>query len=271
MQIKEEKFICRGYEATVLIPENPNGEWLWKTEFFYAFDKAERELCANGYVRAYFSISDKYGSPSAVALMREFYGEILKRYNFLSKKCHIIGFSRGGLYAFNFALAYPDAVKSLYLDAPVLDLRTWPRVEPEYCESALHAQVLAEYGFSGEGEFENYGAYPVGRLKEFFAKKIPTLLIAGANDKTVDFAKNSALLIDYCVKNGAKLTYYVKADCDHHPHSLGNEGTDYRGVAYAKKFAAYSSEKPLSSPDNLYELSSDCAPILDFYAKILNG
>lgn len=268
MQIKEEKFIVSGYEATVLIPEKPNGEWLWKTEFFYAFDKAERELSALGYARVYFGISDKYGSPNAVALMHEFYCELIKRYAFLSKKCHIIGFSRGGLYAFNFALAYPDAVKSLYLDAPVLDLRTWPRVDPKYGEVALHEQVLSEYGFNGEGEFENYEGYPVGRLREFFANKIPTLLIAGASDKTVDFSKNSAVLIDYCVKNGVKLTYYVKVDCDHHPHSLGNIGNNCLGIP-AEKFAAYSSEVDKSSPNNVCELKNDCRPILDFYAELL--
>lgn len=33
-----------GYKATVIQPENPNGKWIWKTEFFYAFDNAEKEL-----------------------------------------------------------------------------------------------------------------------------------------------------------------------------------------------------------------------------------
>ena len=38
------KFTFNGYEATVIRPENPNGKWVWKTEFLYAFDGAEREL-----------------------------------------------------------------------------------------------------------------------------------------------------------------------------------------------------------------------------------
>ena len=150
MEERKENFTVAGYNATVLIPEKANGEWIWKTEFFYAFDKAEQELYGIGYTRVYFEISDKYGSPDAVALMGEFYNELIKRYAFLDKKCHLVGFSRGGLYAFNFALKYPERVKSVYLDAPVLDLRSWPRTDPKFNELSLHEQVMNEYGFKNE-------------------------------------------------------------------------------------------------------------------------
>ena len=33
-----------GFEAVVIRPEKPNGKWIWKTEFLYAFDDAERAL-----------------------------------------------------------------------------------------------------------------------------------------------------------------------------------------------------------------------------------
>ena len=72
MEYRIEKFTVNGYEATVIIPSETNGEWLWKTEFFYAFDKAEKSLCEKGFLRAYFGISDKYGSPEAVKLMYGF-------------------------------------------------------------------------------------------------------------------------------------------------------------------------------------------------------
>ena len=40
-----------------------NGKWIWKTEFFDAFDQAERALLERGYTRVYYQISDEYGSP----------------------------------------------------------------------------------------------------------------------------------------------------------------------------------------------------------------
>ena len=32
--MRKEEFEVNGYKATVLIPENPNGKWIWKTKFF---------------------------------------------------------------------------------------------------------------------------------------------------------------------------------------------------------------------------------------------
>lgn len=266
---REDHFTVNGYNATVLVPENANGEWLWKTEFFYAFDKAERALFDNGYTRVYFEISDKYGSPAAVKLMADFYAELMTRYAFLNVKGHLLGFSRGGLYAFNFAMAHPECVKSLYLDAPVLDLRSWPRTDPKYNEVYLHDQVMREYGFSSEQEFLNYDKYPVCLLKEYFALNIPTLLISGVKDTTVAFADNSAHMIDYCVKNNVPLTFYAKLGADHHPHSFGNVGgVDMYGDPYPETFRVYSSEYAGSSYENPVEIKSDENIVLNYFKNL---
>lgn len=259
MEKKIEKFTVNGYEATVIIPSEPNGEWLWKTEFFYAFDKAENALCEKGFVRAYYGISDKYGSPEAVKLMYGFYLEMIKRYPFLNEKCGIIGFSRGGLYAFNYTLAYPKTVKKAYFDAPVLDLRTWPRRGDKYGENGLYEQVLKEYGFKSEEEYLNYCGYPVENFDKYFSLKIPTLLIAGDSDGTVAFKKNSLKMIEYCNLNGVPLTYYVKVGVDHHPHSLGNDKDT------VKKLTVYSSEIKGSDENHTAELANDEKYIVDFF------
>ena len=259
MEKKIEKFTVNGYEATVIIPSEPNGEWLWKTEFFYAFDKAENALCEKGFLRAYFGISDKYGSPEAVKLMYGFYLEIMKRYPFLNAKCGIIGFSRGGLYAFNYTLAHPETVKKAYFDAPVLDLRTWPRRGEEYGENGLYEQVLKEYGFKSEEEYLNYCGYPVENFDKYFSLKIPTLLIAGDSDGTVAFKKNSLKMIEYCNLNGVPLTYYVKVGVDHHPHSLGNDKDS------VKELNVYSSEIKGSDENHTAVLANDEKYIVDFF------
>ena len=49
--MRKEEFEYNGYKATVLIPDNFNGKWVWKTEFFYAFDQAEQQLFSMGYIR----------------------------------------------------------------------------------------------------------------------------------------------------------------------------------------------------------------------------
>jgi pimeloyl-ACP methyl ester carboxylesterase len=208
-----EKRILNGYEATVIIPDNANGKWIWKTEFLYAFDQAERALLQEGYTRVYYQISDKYGSDNAVQLMHDFYHYVVKEFH-LQSKCNLFGFSRGGLYAFNFALAYPEYVDKIYLDAPVLDLKSWP---PN--KSVEQRQMFEEYGLN-EGTLRTFRRNPVDCLKEFFAYSIPLLIIAGDADKAVAFEENAGKVITYCKENGIAIHSIVKKNCGHHPHSL---------------------------------------------------
>lgn len=217
--MKEIKFEYGGHEATMIVPDEPNGKWIWKTEFLYDFDDAERALLDEGYTRVYYSISDKYGSYSAIRLMHAFYLYVTKEYG-LSEKCVLFGFSRGGLYAFNFALFYSEYVDKIYLDAPVLDMRTWPRAG-----SAAREQVYSEYNLTEE-TIEDFHGHPIENMREFFALNIPLLLIAGDSDEVVPFEANSGRMISYCEENGHDITYIVKEGCKHHPHSL----TDVRPI-----------------------------------------
>ena len=202
-----------GYTATIIIPENPNGKWLWKTEFFYNFDQAERALLEKGYTRVYYQISDKYGSYNAVRLMRKFYKYVVKEFN-LNEKCILIGFSRGGLYAFNFTLFYPECVEKVYLDAPVLDMKTWP-----YKGSIEQEQLFEEYGLNEE-TLMSFKGNPIDNLKEFFDLNIPLLMIAGGADEIVPYEMNTGKLMDYCNSNNIKVDFILKEDGKHNPHSL---------------------------------------------------
>ena len=210
-------FEFNGYEATVIRPENPNGRWIWKTEFLFAFDNAERELLELGYTRVYYKISNMYGSKKAVGLMREFMSFVTEKFG-LYDKCILFGFSRGGLYAFNFAREYPECVEKIYLDAPVLDLRTWPPMGGDQS-----AEMCREHGIS-ESELETYKENPIENMDKLFAHGIPLLLVAGDSDEIVPFDKNSGKMIEYCRDNNVDITYAVKPGCKHHPHSLDDAG-----------------------------------------------
>ena len=213
MAEKVKTFQFNGYTGTVIIPEKPNGKWIWKTEFLYAFDQAERALVEQGYTRVNYGISDKYGSYNAVRLMYKFYNFVVKEFD-LDEKCSLFGFSRGGLYAFNFALFYPECVEKVYLDAPVLDMKSWP---PK--GSVEQAQAFEEYGLN-EDTWLTFKGNPIDNLDEFFSLNLPLLLIAGGKDEVVAFEENSGKLIAYCKEKGIEITSIVKPEGLHHPHSL---------------------------------------------------
>lgn len=211
--MRTEEFEFNGYRATVIIPEKPNGKWIWKTEFLYAFDKAEVALCEKGYTRVYYQISDKYGSCNAVRLMHAFHWFVVKKYG-LQKKANLFGFSRGGLYAFNYALFYPEDVEKVYLDAPVLDMKTWP---PKNSKEQM--QLFDEYGLNEETLLAFKGN-PIDNLSEFFALDIPLMIVAGMVDSVVPYKDNAGKLLEYCKRNDVSITDIIKPLCDHHPHSL---------------------------------------------------
>ena len=215
--MRTDVFEFNGYEATVILPDNPNGEWIWKTEFLYAFDKAECELLDLGYTRVYYRVSNMYGCDEAVRLMRAFYHYVREKYR-LAEKCNLFGFSRGGLYAYNFALFYPEYVKRVYFDAPVLDLASWPREE-----SAEREQVYRLYSLNSE-TIKGFVGSPVNNFAEFFSTGIPVLIVAGGADEVVPFEENSGKMIKYAVEHGYHITYVIKPDCKHHPHSLDDVG-----------------------------------------------
>ena len=197
-----------------MIPDNPNGKWVWKTEFFHEFEQAEVALFDKGYTRVYYQISNKYGSKDAVRLMSEFHTELLKRYNFLSEKACLFGFSRGGLYAFNYALKFPERVEKIYFDAPVLNLKSWPHANTREQE-----MFFEEYRLDIE-KFKNFKDSPIDSLGEFSENGIPVLLIAGDKDLSVPFEENGKILLDYYKSEGKDITFILKKGAGHHPHSL---------------------------------------------------
>lgn len=214
--MREIKLKFDGRDAIIVRPENPNGKWIWKTEFLYAFDQAEVELCKDGYTRVYYSVSNKYGSYQAIRLMHRFHLHIIKELQ-LEEKCFLFGFSRGGLYAFNYALTYPEYVEKVYLDAPVLDMRSWP-----WDGSEERDQVYKEFDLTPE-TLKVFKGHPIENLEEYFVLNIPTLLVAGDSDEIVPFEENALKMINYCKEHNIPLEYYVKPNCKHHPHSLEDD------------------------------------------------
>ena len=114
-------FQVAGHAAILVKPAKAaeGNPWIWRTEFFGHEPQGDVALLAAGWHVAYFQVKDMYGSPLAIDWMARFDDEVTRTYG-LNPKVVLEGFSRGGLYAVNFAAAHPDKTAALYLDAPVL-------------------------------------------------------------------------------------------------------------------------------------------------------
>ncbi len=219
MNSTTDKFDYKGKEATVIVPENPNGNWVWRAEFLGAFDYADQALLKKGWHIAYYHLSDMYGCDTAINMMKDFHDFVIKKYE-LNSKAAIFGFSRGGLYSVNYTLKYPDDIGVLYLDAPVLDIKSWPGGLGKGEGSPINwKECLEIYGLTEE-TVKDFKKNPLDRADELIETGIPVILVAGGSDTVVPYPENGELLAKKYKKSNVPFEVYVKPECGHHPHSL---------------------------------------------------
>lgn len=218
---KKTEFIFNERKVILVEPNKvaDSAPWIWRTEFFGAFPYADVALLKMGWHIVYYKVSDMYGCPESIELMKDFHDEIIKMYN-LSNKAVLFGFSRGGLYAANYSMKYPQDVRSIYLDAPVLDVLSWPggfydgiggEKEWEECKAC--------YNISDDSA-KDFCKSPIDRIDELIKTNIPVILVAGDCDDVVPYHENGQKMKTAYEKAGAYIKEIVKPGIGHHPHSL---------------------------------------------------
>jgi pimeloyl-ACP methyl ester carboxylesterase len=210
-----------GKEYILVRPTQPavGRPWIWRTEFFGHEPQADRSLLSNGWHVAYLRVSDQYGAPVAIRAMHAFHEHLMATEQ-LAKRAVLEGFSRGGLYAFNYAAEHPRFVRALYLDAPVLDIRSWPGGKGAgKGDPGCWRQCLTAYGIEESG-LDRFQSSPLDRIAPVAAARIPIISICGAADTVVPFAENTRILEQRYQKLNAPILVIAKPGLDHHPHSL---------------------------------------------------
>ena len=63
---KQINFTVGGRNSFIVCPKKPlaGNHWVWRTEFFGAFDYADRAMLEKGWYLAYHRVSDMYGAPN---------------------------------------------------------------------------------------------------------------------------------------------------------------------------------------------------------------
>ena len=214
-------FTVDGHAAGLVKPANaaPGKPWIWRTEFFGHEPQGDIALLNAGWHVAYFKVSDMYGDPKSVALMEKFHDHVVREFG-LSPRAVLEGFSRGGLYAVNFAAAFPAKTAALYLDAPVLDIRSWPGGKGKGKGSATcWKQALEIYGLTEEAAKEFKGN-PLDKAGALAKTGIPIVAVVGDSDTTVPYDENTKPFAEKYRAAGGTIEVIVKPGVDHHPHSL---------------------------------------------------
>jgi lysophospholipase L1-like esterase len=218
---KKIDFQIQGRKAFLVEPTKPAAgkPWIWRTEFFGHEPQADIALLDKGFFLAYVDMTNLYGGPLAMSIMDEMYVTAIGKHS-LSEKVVLEGFSRGGLFAFNWAARNPAKVACIYNDAPVCDFTSWPGGKGQGKGSPADWERLKKVYAMRDEEAANSPWNPINQLETIAKAKIPLLHVCGATDDAVPIAENSLIVQKQMVALGGSFTLISKPNCNHHPHSL---------------------------------------------------
>jgi len=211
-------FVFKGRQATAVHPTKPfpGNPWIWRPAFFGAFPSVDIDLLQKGYHIVYYDLTHCYGSPSSVRLGTEFFNLMTGTYH-LSSKVTLEGFSRGGYYAMNWAAANPEKVASIYLDAPVCNIQSWPGRQ-----SPLWEDFLKNWNITSDTVTAAFPGDAINLLTPLVRHHIPIIAVCGDSDKIVPYEDNLRPVLNRYKDMGGIIELILKPGCDHHPHSLDN-------------------------------------------------
>jgi pimeloyl-ACP methyl ester carboxylesterase len=209
---------CRLVRPKTPAPGNP---WLWRAEFFSSATGTDVALLKKGFHVAHINVSNLFGAPVALDAMDVFYDHIVN-VRHLSPKPVLIGVSRGGLYALNWAIRHPERAGALYLDAPVCDFKSWPggRGKGKGGGKREWALLLKAYGFKSDAEALAYKGNPVDTLAPLAKARVPIISVVGTADTTVPLEENTDILAKRYRALGGEILVIRKEGVGHHPHGL---------------------------------------------------
>jgi len=196
-------FLVEGHAAFVLLPAETNRAnpqpWIFYAPTLPGLpDEAEKwmheRFLAAGIAVAGVDAGEGYGNPKSHELFNGLFRELTEKRGF-SKKCCLLGRSRGGLWVSSWAIAFPDRIAGIAGIYPVFDLRTYPGITnaaPAYGLTAAEFDLRAS-------EFN-----PIARVPALARARIPAILVHGDADNVVPLKENSAAFVRCYQEAGAE-------------------------------------------------------------------
>jgi pimeloyl-ACP methyl ester carboxylesterase len=214
-------FIFNGRQAKVVKPVKAAKDfpWIWRARFWGHEPQADSVLLTRGFHVVYCDVAELYGNAHAIEIWNQFY-DFLHRAG-LSSKVVLEGFSRGGVYAYNWAVVNPEKVACVYADAPVLDLKSWPGGKGRGSGSKKDWEIFKQdYNLKTEEEAMLFRGSPLDNVDRIVRGGYPMLHVCGDADDVVPMEENTDLFEQRVKELGGKITVIRKPGIGHHPHSL---------------------------------------------------
>ncbi|XOV93292.1 MAG: alpha/beta hydrolase family protein [Bacteroidota bacterium] len=214
-------FQFEGHEAKIVFPkeQNENSYWIWRARFWGHEPQTDIALLELGFHVVYVDVANMFGNEEAVVLWDHFYDYCVKEYD-LNPKVVLEGMSRGGLIIYNWASRNTDKVFSIYADAPVCDIKSWPGGMYEGKGSQEAWEIcLKAYGLDSASVWD-FKDLPIYNCVKVAQAGIPVIHVYGDSDEVVPHKENTAILAKNFKEAGGTIELIEKEGVGHHPHSL---------------------------------------------------
>lgn len=190
----------------------------------------------------YCDVVELSGNEESVRSWNGFYDWLTQ--SGLSRKAVLEGMSRGAVYVINWVAENPDKVSCVYVDNPVLDLKSWPcglgRVPASRAEFDLFRE---DFHLTSQEEVERFTGSPIDKVDQIVQGHYPILILCADADEVVPPEENTIPFEKKVIQLNGRIRVFHKAEFKHHPHSLPDPTPEY------VRWACCITEKP-DSPDN---------------------
>ena len=222
-------FEFEGCEAWVVEPAEPaaGAPWVWCMEWPTAFQDRTgvKALLEAGY--RWVTFNPASGGRTKVvagnqndemAARRNRFQKFLVAELGLEPRCGLIGMSWGGFYSVRYASTYPECVKAMFLDAPLLDFSTLVKFRENGWKQlqAYYPQITADY----VGADDPLQPVAAARAERIAKAGIPVWIIYGAADAVVPAESNCLRFAAAYEKAGGHLRLWRDNLRGHHPHGM---------------------------------------------------
>lgn len=214
-------FQFEGHNAKIVFPKTAeNGRnWIWRARFWGHEPQTEVALLEKGFHVVFIDADAECGNQQAVLLWNHFYDFLIKEYQ-LNTKTVLEGFSRGGLYVYNWGSENVEKVACIYADAPVCDMRSWPGGKGKGLGSPADWKLHLEKYNLTEETIKDFKGMPIYNARKLAEAHVPVLHVCGAADDVVPIEENTYLLEKTYKEAGGEIKIIMKEGIGHHPHSL---------------------------------------------------
>ena len=219
---RRTKFDFGGREAWIVEPSTSPAEgmpWTWTIQWAEAFvDRTGvLDLLRRGWHHVTIDLFDTRMDEEGLAAAAAFQEFLVTELGF-APQANLVGMSWGGFFSTRYAAKYPDNVRKIYLDAPLLNFDGFGN--PDYGRIGVWANRRPT-----DDVWTDDPEMPVNKAAQIAAAKIPILLVYGGSDTVVPPPQNCRLFAARFKAAGGDLKEIPRDLFGHHPHGLDPDKT----------------------------------------------